>query len=195
MLPGEGTHSMEVTTYAPPFRPPYFRSLENLYSFDPSFWAKMRKMSYFDPYFLSKFGKMYSFDPPFLPLCSISCHQAVLSIPIQNPTENPPPPPPPPPRGMLSARWVPHSDYNSSTRAQQGIWGQWLGAVTHGDAGWINSAGVLPHFTEDDPLQGLLRGIVLSASGLRNVCFHRVRLLPLGWWNRGWKIVVGLLWE
>ena len=26
---------MEVTTYAPPFRPPYFRSLENLYSFDP----------------------------------------------------------------------------------------------------------------------------------------------------------------
>ena len=31
----EGTHSMKVTTYAPPFRPPFFRSLENLYSFDP----------------------------------------------------------------------------------------------------------------------------------------------------------------
>ena len=65
--PGEGTHSMKVTTYAPPFRPPFFRSLENLYSFDPYFLAKMRKMSYFDPYFLSKFGKMYSFDPPFSP--------------------------------------------------------------------------------------------------------------------------------
>ena len=66
-VPGEGTHSMKVTTYAPPFRPPFFRSLENLYSFDPYFLAKMRKMSYFDPYFLSKFGKMYSFDPPFSP--------------------------------------------------------------------------------------------------------------------------------
>ena len=49
--PGEGSHSMKVTTYAPrpPFRPPFFGSLENLYSFDPYFWAKMRKMSYFDP--------------------------------------------------------------------------------------------------------------------------------------------------
>ena len=36
--------------------------------------------------------KMYSFDPPFLALCSISSQRAVLSIPIQNPTENPPPP-------------------------------------------------------------------------------------------------------
>ena len=47
----EGTHYMKVTTYAPPFRPPFFRSLENLYSFDPYILAKMGKMSYFDPYF------------------------------------------------------------------------------------------------------------------------------------------------
>ena len=44
---GGGTHYMKVTTYAPPFRPPFFRSLENLYSFDPYILAKMRKMSYF----------------------------------------------------------------------------------------------------------------------------------------------------
>ena len=65
---GGGTHYMKVTTYAPPFRPPFFRSLENLYSFEPYILAKMRKMSYFDPYFSSKLGKMYSFDPPFLTL-------------------------------------------------------------------------------------------------------------------------------
>ena len=62
---GGGTHYMKVTTYAPPFRPPFFGSLENLYSFDPYILAKMRKMSYFDPYLSSKLGKMYSFDPPF----------------------------------------------------------------------------------------------------------------------------------
>ena len=61
--PGRGTHYKKVTAYAPPFRPPFFRSQENLYSFDPYIWAKMRKM-YFDPYFSSNFGKMYSFDPP-----------------------------------------------------------------------------------------------------------------------------------
>ena len=66
--PGGGTHYMKVTTYAPPFRPPFFKSLENLYSFDPYILAKIRKMSYFDPYFSSKLGKMYSFDPPFLTL-------------------------------------------------------------------------------------------------------------------------------
>ena len=65
---GGGTHYMKVTTYAPPFRPPFFRYLENLYSFDRYILAKMSKMSYFDPYFLSKLGKMYSFDPPFWPL-------------------------------------------------------------------------------------------------------------------------------
>ena len=75
---------MKVTTYAAPFRPPFFRSLENLYSFDPYILAKMRQMSYFDPYFSSKLGKMYSFDPPFFYPCSVSSRQAVLSIPIQN---------------------------------------------------------------------------------------------------------------
>ena len=38
--PGEGTHSMKVTTYAPPFGPPFFRSMENLYKFNPYIWAK-----------------------------------------------------------------------------------------------------------------------------------------------------------
>ena len=68
LRPGRGTHYMKVTTYAPPFRPPFFRSLKNLYSFDPYILAKMGKMSYVDPYFSSKLGKMYSFDPPFLTL-------------------------------------------------------------------------------------------------------------------------------
>ena len=52
---GGGTHYMKVTTYAPPFWPPFFMSLENLYCFDPYILAKMRKMSHFNPYFLSKF--------------------------------------------------------------------------------------------------------------------------------------------
>ena len=65
---GRGTHYMKFTTYAPPFPPPFFRSLENLYSFDPYILAKMGKMSYFDPYFSSKLGKMYSFHPLFWPL-------------------------------------------------------------------------------------------------------------------------------
>ena len=60
-----GNHYMKVTTYALPFRPPFFRSLENFYSFDPYILAKTRKMSYFDPYFSSKLGKMYSFAPFF----------------------------------------------------------------------------------------------------------------------------------
>ena len=43
--PGEGTHSMKVTTYAPPFGPPFFRSMENLYSFNPYIWAKIITMA------------------------------------------------------------------------------------------------------------------------------------------------------
>ena len=87
-------HSMKLTTYAPPFRPPFFRSLENLYSFDPYILAKMRKMSYFDPYFSSKLGKMYSFDQScFFYPCSVSSRRAVRSIPIRNLTEYPPHPP------------------------------------------------------------------------------------------------------
>ena len=44
---------------------PFFRSLENLFSFDPYILAKMRKMSYFDPYILAKLRKMSYFDPSF----------------------------------------------------------------------------------------------------------------------------------
>ena len=72
-----GTHSMKVTIYTPPFRPPFFRSLATLYRFEPYILAKMRKMSYFDPYFSSKLGKMYSFDPLFYP-----CFLLVAVCPI-----------------------------------------------------------------------------------------------------------------
>ena len=41
---------------------PFFRSLENLYSFDPYIWAKMRRKK------MSKFGEMYRFHP----LCCLS---------------------------------------------------------------------------------------------------------------------------
>ena len=45
---------MKVTTYAPPFRPPFFRSLEHLYSFDTYILAKMGKNVVFRPLFLIK---------------------------------------------------------------------------------------------------------------------------------------------
>ena len=110
---GGCTHSMKVTIYAPPFRPLFFRSLENLYSLDPYILAKMRKMSYFDPYILAKMRKMSYFDPyilekkwgkccistpifhqnwvkcivltPFIDPCSVSSRRAVRSTPIRKP--------------------------------------------------------------------------------------------------------------
>ena len=111
--PGGEPHYMKVTTYAPPFRPPCFRSLENLYSFDPYILTKMRKMSYFDPYFSSKLGKMYNIDPPFFTSvafrvdgrCWASLSETWPSTPTPtpihphphptSPTPHPPPPPPP----------------------------------------------------------------------------------------------------
>ena len=63
---------------------------------------------------------------------------------------------------LLLARWVPHFDYNSSTGGPAGN----LGAVAGSSDPWrcglaspsmgsrINSAGVLPHFAEDDPPVG-----------------------------------------
>ena len=53
---------MRVITYALPFRPPFFSSLENLHNFDP-YMTKIRKM-YFDTYFLSKSGKTIHPHPP-----------------------------------------------------------------------------------------------------------------------------------
>ena len=55
--PGEGTHSMKVTTYAPPFRSPFFRPLKNLYNFDPYIWAKMRKCRISTPFFGQNLAK------------------------------------------------------------------------------------------------------------------------------------------
>ena len=86
---GGGTHYMKVATCAPPFRPPFFRSLENLYSFDPYILAKIRKMSYFDSYFSLKDCAKCMVPPPFDP-CSISSRRAVLH---EHPYLNPPPPP------------------------------------------------------------------------------------------------------
>ena len=44
---------MKITTYALPFRPPFFRSLEKSYSFDPLFFIKIGQNS---------------LDTPFLPM-------------------------------------------------------------------------------------------------------------------------------
>ena len=51
--------------------PLFFRSLENLYSFDS--WEKNEGMPYFEP-FLYKFGEMYSADSPFWPF--IACFES-----------------------------------------------------------------------------------------------------------------------
>ena len=72
---------MKVTTYAPPFRPPFFRSLENLYSFDPYILAKMWKIS--TPIFHQNWAKCIVLTPLFY-LCRVSSRRAVLSIPIRN---------------------------------------------------------------------------------------------------------------
>ena len=91
---GGGTHYMKVATCAPPFRPPFFRSLENLYSFDPYILAKIRKMSYFDSYFSLKDCAKCMVPPPPPPPppfdpCSISSRRAVLH---EHPYLKPPPP-------------------------------------------------------------------------------------------------------
>ena len=49
--PGEGTHFMN-TTYAPPFYPPFFRSVESLFSFDPD--------TCFDPLIVRRAGLLLS---------------------------------------------------------------------------------------------------------------------------------------
>ena len=87
-----GTHYMKVTTYAPPFRPPFFGSLENLYSFYPYILTKMRKM-YFDPYFSSKLGKMYSFDSLFFTLVAFRVSRRCWASLSQTWPSIPPPPP------------------------------------------------------------------------------------------------------
>ena len=94
-VPREGTHSMKVTTYDPPFRPPFYRSLGNLYSFDPYIWAKMRKMSYFDHYFLAKF--IVSTPPPPTFWTSVTFRVKGRCWASLSETETPPPP-----RGLLN---------------------------------------------------------------------------------------------
>ena len=86
---------MKVTTYAPPFRPPFFRSLENLYSFHPFILTKMRKLSYFDPCFSSKLGKMYSFNPLFFTLVVFRVDGRWWTSLSEIWPSTPPPPPPP----------------------------------------------------------------------------------------------------
>ena len=66
--PGGGTHYMKVTTYAPPFRPPFFRSPENLYSFDPYILAKWGKCRISTPIFHQNWAKCIVSTPLFGPL-------------------------------------------------------------------------------------------------------------------------------
>ena len=82
--------------------------------------------------------------------------------------------------------------------AQQGLWGQWLGTVTHEDAGWPDPARA-PGLTQREsflilrktiPLQKLLRGVVLSVSGQRNAEGHdkpmtmSLYICGTGWFHR-----------
>ena len=60
------THYMKVTTYAPPFPPPFFRSRDKFLTHPPPpppplYLRKNVENVVFRPLF---FGKMYSFDPP-----------------------------------------------------------------------------------------------------------------------------------
>ena len=89
--PGEGTLTMKVTTYAPPFRPPFLGLWKICIVSVPIFEQKWGKCRISTPIFGQHLTKCIV-SPPFLALCSISSQRAVLSIPIQNPTENPPPP-------------------------------------------------------------------------------------------------------
>ena len=89
--PGEGTHSMKVTTYAifTPLPTPqphthFFRYVESFIASIPIFEQKWGKC--ISTPFLSKFGKMCCFDP-LLALCSNRSQGAVPSIRIRNPTE------------------------------------------------------------------------------------------------------------
>ena len=68
--PGEGTNSMKVTTYAPPFWPAFFRSVWSLYGFDPNIWTKIRKMSDFDHFFVKMWQNVLS-RHPFWPFVAI----------------------------------------------------------------------------------------------------------------------------
>ena len=63
---------------------------------------------------------------------------------------------------LLLARWAPHFDYNSpagnlgSVAWSNDPWRCRLAGPSMGS--WINSAGVLPHFAEDDPSPEALEG-------------------------------------
>ena len=52
-------------------------------------------------------------------------------------------------RSVLSCCW--RYEHHILTNNRAGNLGQWLGAMTHEDAGWPARWGVLPHFAEDDP--------------------------------------------
>ena len=63
---------------------------------------------------------------------------------------------------LLLARWAPHFDYNSPAGNFWVVAGSndpWRCALANPSMGsWINSAGVLPHFAEDDPSVEALEG-------------------------------------
>ena len=86
--PGEDTHYMKVTTYAPSFPTSFSGSLENLFSFDSYIRAKMKKNVIFWPFFFCQNLAKCIVSTPFVAFRSASSHRAVLSIPIQNSIEN-----------------------------------------------------------------------------------------------------------
>ena len=63
---------------------------------------------------------------------------------------------------LLLARWAPHFDYNSPAGYFWVVAGSndpWrCGLASPSMGSWINSAGVLPHFAEDDPSLEALEG-------------------------------------
>ena len=63
---------------------------------------------------------------------------------------------------LLLARWAPHFDYNSPAGNFWVVAGSddpWrCGLASPSMGSWINSAGVLPHFAEDDPSLEALEG-------------------------------------
>ena len=61
--------------------PLFFRSLENLYSFDSYIWEKNEGMPYFEPFFCKKKnGEMHSADSPFWPFIAFRVNGRVNEL-------------------------------------------------------------------------------------------------------------------
>ena len=70
--PGEGTHPMKVTTYAPPFRPPFSSLWKICIVSTPIFEQKMRKIS--TPIFCQNLTKYIVSTPSFWPFVAFQVY-------------------------------------------------------------------------------------------------------------------------